>query len=84
MLRKNPAVTAVIVVSLAVGIGANSAVFSVVDALLLRPLPYPEPNRLAAIGLQPAHRRPAHHAQWKFGDRGGRAAPPSSWSTPPP
>ncbi len=51
MLRKNPGVTAVIVMSLAIGIGANSAVFSVVDALLLRPLPYPEAGRLAAIWL---------------------------------
>src|SRR5947208_16220467 len=51
MLRKNVASTAVIVLSLAVGIGANSAIFSVVDALLLRPLSYPQPERLAAIWL---------------------------------
>jgi putative ABC transport system permease protein len=50
-LRKNMMVTLVIVVSLAIGIGANSAIFSVVDALLLRPLPYPEPDRLAAVWL---------------------------------
>ena len=51
MLRKNLLLTAVIVVSLAIGIGANSAIFSVVDALLLRPLPYPQPDRLAAVWL---------------------------------
>jgi len=51
MLRKNFLMTAVIVASLAIGIGANSAIFSVVDALLLRPLPYPQPERLAAVWL---------------------------------
>jgi predicted permease len=51
MLRKNSLLTAVIIVSLAIGIGANAAIFSVVDALLLRPLPYPHPERLAAVWL---------------------------------
>src|SRR5947209_6028093 len=50
-LRKNMMLTSVIVLSLGVGIGANSAIFSVVDALLLRPLPYPQPGRLAAVWL---------------------------------
>jgi predicted permease len=51
MLRKNFLMSAVIVASLAIGIGANSAIFSVVDALLLRPLPYPHSERLAAVWL---------------------------------
>ena len=51
MLRKNAVLTGVILASLAIGIGANSAIFSVVDALLLRPLPYPHPDRLAAVWL---------------------------------
>src|SRR6202045_5169080 len=50
-LRKSMMLTMVIVASLAIGIGANSGIFRVVDALLLRPLPYPEPDRLAAVWL---------------------------------
>jgi predicted permease len=51
-LRRTPALSAVIVASLAIGIGANTATFSVVNALLLQPLPYPDPNRLAMLWLR--------------------------------
>jgi len=51
VLRKNVVLTLVILISLGIGIGANSAIFSVVNALLLRPLPYSHPDRLAAIWL---------------------------------
>jgi predicted permease len=49
MLRKTPGFTVVALVTLAVGIGVNTAVFTVVNALLLSPLPFPDPGRLATV-----------------------------------
>ncbi len=50
--KRTAGLTIVIVASLAIGIGANTAVFSVVNALLLKPLPYPDPDRLTVLWLR--------------------------------
>jgi putative ABC transport system permease protein len=76
MLLKKPAFTAVALVTLALGIGANTAIFSVVNALLLRPPPFKDPERLVyvwetnpKIGLDRGIVSPADFADWREQNR---------------
>src|ERR1700736_5332749 len=74
-LRRNPGFSATAIVLLALGIGANTAIFSVVNAVLLRPLPYPDSSRIMQIwhvppaksfpGLTYFSVSPANYLDWR-------------------
>ncbi len=67
-LRKNPGFTSVAVLTLALGIGVTTAIFSVVYGVLLRPLPYPDPNRIMAVFEVTSKGRPSRLADPNFDD----------------
>src|SRR6266849_4569289 len=68
MLGKNPGLTAVAVLTLALGVGATTAIFSVVYGVLLRPLPYPDSTRIMAVSEITSKGRPSRIADPNFDD----------------
>jgi putative ABC transport system permease protein len=88
LLAKSPGFTTVAVLSLALGIGANSAIFSLVDAVLLRPLNFPEPDRLciiwedySRIGFPRNTPAPANYADWKSQNHTFETIAAMSWGS---
>src|ERR1041384_3305763 len=76
LMRQAPAFTAIAVVALALGIGANTAIFSTFDSVLLRPLPYQDPDRVVmvwedrtAAGFPRNTPAPANYLDWRTMNR---------------
>src|SRR5437868_1847154 len=75
VLLKKPGFTFIVIITLALGVGANTAIFSVVNGLLLRPLPYPDSQRIVDVwhtppqesfpGLKTFSVSPANYLDWK-------------------
>jgi putative ABC transport system permease protein len=89
VLRKTPAFTLTTIATLAVAIGVNTAIFSIVDAVMLKPLPYPRPERLALVTRRVIDRNgradsAVNGRTWESvrdNARGVRAAVFSTWTT---
>src|SRR6476646_7765574 len=88
MIAKTPAISAITIIALALGIGANTAIFSVVNAVLLRPLPFEHPDQLVMVWDNATHLgfpkdtpSPANFLDWRqqTHDFSGLAA--LSWSS---
>jgi putative ABC transport system permease protein len=77
ILARNPSFTLIAVLAIALGIGANTALYSVVSAVILRPLPFAEPTALSWYG-KPARPRQLHQRL----ERHFRLAPATRSSTP--